>query len=180
MFLALRVQIAALRTKASLAADILFLVALCGAVILSYYDHVRSLRPSTLLTIYLSVGTLFNVARIRTLWMTTSAKPAAIALSILSAATAVSLILESTQKRASVVSLRSDAPSEQFSSFWKRTSFAWLLPVFYQGYSKVLSVPDLPTLDPALASDVLSEKLENTWAKCTISKTSFCVYADVV
>lgn len=173
IFLAFRIHINALQSKASLAADVLFLLALCGAVALSYCDHVGSMRPSTLLIIYFSITTLFNIARLRTLWMIEFAESGAIVLSIISALTAVTLILESTGKRTSIVSLQSDATPEQFSGFWKRTSFVWLLPTFCQGYSKILSVPDLPNLDPGLKSDVLARKLENTWAKCMIRKTNF-------
>lgn len=171
VYLVFRLQNAALQTKASVASDVLSLVALCGAVVLSYYDHIRSVRPSTLLSSYLSVVILLNIARVRTLWMTTNTKSASVTLSISLASTVVSLILESTEKRASVKYLPPDATPEQFSGFWKRTSFAWLLPTLRQGYSKILSVPNLPTLDPRLNSNILHDKLEKTWNKCRKSET---------
>ena len=168
-FLGLRVQITPLRNDASIAADILFLAAFAGAIMLSYLDHIRSIRPSTVLAIFLSTMTLLSVARVRTIWLvwSTNSIPMVIPvlLSFILILTLVSLLLESLEKRKNIDQTDPDATPEQFSGFWKRTSFAWLASTFRQGYRRILTVHELPALDPKLDTDVLLQQLESKWSK---------------
>lgn len=167
ILLILRSQKTIVQTSASLAADTLTIVGIAGVAWLSYIDHQRSLRPSTLLSLYLSALVILDIPRVRTLWLIGSANGDAAAMTVTLILTAVALLLESTEKRSSVVAeeKRFGAP-EEYSGFWTRTAFAWLAATFRAGYSKVLVQDDLPILDTRLQSNVLRQNLVSTWAKC--------------
>ncbi|KAL4994768.1 P-loop containing nucleoside triphosphate hydrolase protein [Aspergillus recurvatus] len=127
--------------------------------------HSHSIRPSTLLALFLSARSLLTVARVRTLWLIGSAANEAIVLTLGLVFTICSMVLESLGKEASVVSTTlKPATPEPFSGFWKQASFAWLAGTFHQGYSKVFSIADLPDLDPQLSSRDVGQKLQEAWA----------------
>ncbi|KAK7753242.1 hypothetical protein SLS62_004761 [Diatrype stigma] len=166
ILLVLRAQNTAVQTSASLTADALAIVGTASVAWLSYIDHQRSLRPSTLLGLFLSVLVILDTARVRTLWLTGSASGEAAAMAVTLALTVVALLLESTEKRSSVIveEKRFGAP-EEYSGFWTRTAFAWLVTTFRVGYSKVIIQDDLPILDTRLQSNVLYDNLVSTWAQ---------------
>ncbi|RDW93046.1 ABC transporter, integral membrane type 1 [Aspergillus mulundensis] len=161
----------ALRDTLSLPADILELLAIVFAGILSYIHHCRSIRPSTLLVLFLSARSLLGIARVRTLWLVADPSGAAVPFTVGFAITLLCTILESTGKASSLVAVeKPPATPEPFSGLWKLASFAWLAGTFRRGYTKVLSVDDLPELDPQLDSGVVGERLERAWARA--DKTS--------
>ncbi|KAL2867379.1 P-loop containing nucleoside triphosphate hydrolase protein [Aspergillus lucknowensis] len=155
-----------IRNNASLAADVLEVVAVAGAGGLSYMHHCHSIRPSTLLALFLSARSLLTIARVRTLWLIGRATSEAIFLTLGLVFTICSLVLESLGKEAALISTAlKPATPEPFSGFWKQASFAWLAGTFHRGYSKVFSVADLPGLDPQLSSRDVGEKLQEAWAR---------------
>jgi ATP-binding cassette, subfamily C (CFTR/MRP), member 1 len=165
-FLVLRATQKDVQTSASLAGDLLRLAGAIGAAVLSFLDHRHSLRPSTLLSLYLSTIVLLDIGRVRTLWqMRTGAGPST-ALSATLAFATVSLLIESIERHRGIVNEKSEYAPEQLSGFWNRTSFAWLVATFRAGHSKIISLDDLPILDTNLRSRVVGAQLEATWAKC--------------
>ncbi|KXH40133.1 ABC transporter, partial [Colletotrichum salicis] len=163
-------QQVAFQTPASVAADVLTPVATLAVLLLSVLNHQRSPRPSTLLSLYLSASIMLGIARVRTLWLFSVRGPLpAIATAVLVFTLAV-LVLESIEakKRLAASDTRPDgkhATPEQSSGFWSRTCFAWLATTFYLGYSKVISLADLPGLDSNMESHVLHRKLTVAWDK---------------
>jgi hypothetical protein len=166
ILLGLRLHKTVVQTSASLAADALTIVGIGGAAWLSYMDHQRSRRPSTLLSLYFSVILILNIARVRTLWLVRTADAEAATMSVAFLLTAVALLLESNEKRSSMMEEKRFGAPEEYSGFWTRTSFAWLVATFRAGYSKVIVLDDLPDLDTRLRSNMLRESLVSTWAKC--------------
>ncbi|KAL4786969.1 P-loop containing nucleoside triphosphate hydrolase protein [Aspergillus varians] len=160
-----QLQLPTLRNHVSLPADVLEVVAIASAGLLSYIHHCRSIRPSTLLVLFISARSLLGMARVRTLWLIPTATNAAIPFTVGFAVTLLSMVLESTGKESSfVAAITKPATPEPFSGLWKRASFAWLAGTFRQGYAKVLSVEDLPDLDPQLNSQIVARRLQRTWA----------------
>lgn len=133
---------------------------------LSYVDHQRSLRPSTLLSLYLSVLVILDIARVRTLWLIDSTSGSPAALTATFTLTFVALCLESVEKYSSLKEENRFGAPEEYTGFWKRTAFSWLVATFRAGYSKIITVEDLPKLDSKLQSHILREKLVGTWSKC--------------
>ena len=156
-----------------MAADILCFTATVGVWFLSYLDHQRSLRPSTLLTLYFSQSVVLGIARTRTLWLMEPSAAEPIVMTVMLSLTLIALVLESMQKKPR--SKGSQQPTqckqyspEQYSGLWGRTSFAWLVATLRVGYSKIISVNDLPPLDTQLQAHVLRQKLLSTWATCEL------------
>ncbi|KAJ5705884.1 hypothetical protein N7536_001573 [Penicillium majusculum] len=155
-----------IQTNASLAADVLEVVAISSAIVLSYIHHCRSIRPSTLLTLFLSARSLVGIARVRTLWPIPDETTKAIVFTIGFIFTLISLVFESSEKESIVIpETEKPATPEPFSGFWKQASFAWLAGTFRLGYSKVISVDDLPDLDPRLDTEVVAHRLQSVWSK---------------
>ncbi|KAH6604280.1 hypothetical protein Trco_007726 [Trichoderma cornu-damae] len=160
-YLVYRAQHAALRTSLSLPADILSSVATVAAFFLSRASHGRSPRPSTVLDLYLSLLSLLDIARTRTLWLLAADSPIPILMTVNLSLTLFALMLESIEESKRL----SQGSPEEFSGIWARTSFTWLIPLLKMGYAKVLSQDDLPNLDSRLQSRVLRRQLVTTWSK---------------
>lgn len=76
------------------------------------------------------------------------------------------MVIESAGKGSSLAATTAKPGTpEPLSGFWKRASFAWLTGTFRQGYTKLLSVHDLPELDPQLDSQAVAQKLHRSWAQ---------------
>lgn len=101
----------------------------------------------------------------RTLWLIPDETSKAAIFTVGFICTVVSLVFESTGKESIVIkNTEKPATPEPFSGFWKQASFAWLAGTFRLGYSKVLSVDDLPDLDPHLDSEAVGQKLQKVWS----------------
>ncbi|PNP47179.1 hypothetical protein THARTR1_10684 [Trichoderma harzianum] len=161
VYLVYRAQYAELQTRVSLPADILSSTATVAAFFLSRASHGRSLRPSTVLDLYLSLSSLLNIARTRTLWLLAAGSPVPILMTVNLSLTLFALLLESIEERKRL----SNGSPEEFSGIWSRISFSWLLPLLKTGYDKVLSQDDLPNLDTRLQSRLLRRQLITTWSK---------------
>lgn len=166
LFLALRSQKTAAQTSASLAADTLAIFGVLSAAWLTYIVHQRSLRSSTLLILYLSAIAILDISKVRTLWLIKSAGGEAATMTAVLILTAVALLLESMQKKSSIVEEKRFGAPEEYSGLWTRTALTWLTALFRAGYSRVISQNDLPPLDTRLESNVLRQELVDTWARC--------------
>ncbi|EHA18088.1 hypothetical protein ASPNIDRAFT_129017 [Aspergillus niger ATCC 1015] len=161
-----QLKLSHLHNKMSIPADVLELLAITGAIALSSLHHTRSIRPSTLLVCFLSARSLLGIARVRTLWLKPNATRATVPFTLSFTLTLLSTVLESIGKESALVKAsEKPATPEPFSGFWKRAAFAWLTGTFRNGYSKVISVQDLPELDPKLDSEVVGAQLQAVWAR---------------
>ncbi|KAM3550366.1 hypothetical protein ARSEF4850_008382 [Beauveria asiatica] len=162
VFLGLRVKTENLHTSASIAADVLSLVATGAATALSWLQHHRSEQPSTALTLYLSALVLLDIARVRTLWLIPNSAAASCVKTVALLLAAATLVLESTGKRASLRQPEKLAHSgpEPFIGLWSITGYVWVLGTLTRGYRNFLLVEDLPELDYRISADKLHHKLQ--------------------
>ena len=172
--LILRSQDDAFDTNASLAADILIVAATISALVVSVLDHQRSLRPSTLLSLYLSAYAILGTARTRTAWLIKSSDSVSPIVTVTTALAFVAILLESTRKNTKHLSDKHAVAPEQLRGIWNRTLFSWLLVCFKAGYSGILSLDDLPMLDSNLRSKHTHHELISTWAKCRCLGLASC------
>jgi ATP-binding cassette subfamily C (CFTR/MRP) protein 1 len=138
-------------------------------VALSYLEHSRSPRPSHLLTAYLALTILFDVAQTRTLWLASPRTSAEIAFSRLFTAAlatkAVLVVLESGHKSRwirwadSNVKGEADHSPEETSGLFDLGAFSWLNRLFLRGYRKVMTIDDLYPVDRSMASETLHARL---------------------
>ncbi|UKZ57189.1 hypothetical protein TrVGV298_011041 [Trichoderma virens] len=89
----------------------------------------------------------------------------------------MSLVLESVEKDGILIaSVKKPGTPEPFSGFWKQATFAWLATTFRRGYTQVLSVDDLPDLDPKLDSGAIGRELAKSWAKTKDKSAKYALF----
>ncbi|KAM5342367.1 hypothetical protein ACJ41O_013333 [Fusarium nematophilum] len=104
-----------INTRFSLSSAILSLLAAFSIVLLAHIEHVKSIRPSFLLTAYLFVSLLFDAARLRTEWLLSLNLSYAAVLSTSTAFKLALLVLETVEKRRILIS-PGDSPSKESTS----------------------------------------------------------------
>jgi hypothetical protein len=135
---------------------------------LSYFEHARSLGPSSLLNVFLLVSLLLDAAVLRTVWLSLST--AAVSTSVQAVLTAcfalkaTLLVLEGREKSDHVVGRPTLAP-EETSGLYSRAVFAWVAPLLRTGFQRLLRPADLFQLDEKMSASGLSERFWWHWRK---------------
>ena len=164
--LVLRRQSGNVRTSASLAADLLSILATLMLGLQSCIDQQQSHRASSLGALYLSACTLLGIAKARTLWQIGPGEAVSTILITILALSVVYIMLDSLKRTAYQKAVMEKFSPEQYSGFWDRAVFAWLVTTFRIGYFQVISVDDLPALDTKLASGRAHGELLSTRETC--------------
>src|SRR5689334_16131041 len=126
----------AVRTRTTLAAAALSPLTTLGLCVLSYAEHCRAVRPSSILSIFLFTSLLFDIARSRTLWLRAADGVNHAIAYVSTAAVAVKalvLVLEALGKRRLLRPEYQDYPPEATSGIYNRSFFWWLNPLFRLG-----------------------------------------------
>ncbi|KAF7714218.1 Uncharacterized protein PECH_000287 [Penicillium ucsense] len=163
-----------LRTAASIPAAVLSLIVACGLAVLSYYEHQRSTRPSTLLNVYLFLSILFDAVQARSLWLRNLKAPIAATFTVSLAVKLLIAVLEGQEKRATLRDRNAKVSPETTSSIYNRMVFWWLNRLFMAGYRGTLCLDDLYPLEPEMASAGLGDAIERTWMRADLSQTRRC------
>jgi ATP-binding cassette subfamily C (CFTR/MRP) protein 1 len=163
----IEVSQSSLRTRASLAAALLALVASLGLCILSYVEHTRNIRPSSIINAYLLLTLPFDAAELRTRWLR-GHNPAGngVASAILAAKLMV-LISEAIEKRKLLLTAYAHPSPEATSGLYSRGLFWWLNPLFQLGFRNVVDDDDLFAADDDLRSKSLEIRFSRRWANRT-------------
>ncbi|KAJ6438338.1 ABC multidrug transporter [Purpureocillium lavendulum] len=158
-------------SRLSIAAAVLGLLASFAIVLLSHLEHVKSIRPSFLLTVYLVASLLFDVARLRTGWLLAASKSSSFA-GVLSACVALKLsllVLETVEKRSILIDGR--APSQESTSGpLNRGFFVWLNPLLITGWATMLTNNALPTINERLSSRCLEARFAAKWDRAAAGR----------
>ncbi|KAJ5354982.1 uncharacterized protein N7496_012194 [Penicillium cataractarum] len=166
LHLAYQQETSLLYTNASLAASLLQLFAVAAAALLSWLEDQRSVRPSDIMVLYFFVATLLALPRARTLWLLSPVvKLQAILWTLVTIATAGVLCIESIHKTQVLRLAYQQSSKEYTSSFWVRSFFIWVLPLFQSGFSSILALHDMPEVDRTLQGQSAENRLHQAWAK---------------
>ncbi|GKZ81373.1 hypothetical protein AnigIFM56816_005888 [Aspergillus niger] len=181
LYTALRVEDPELRTSVGLASGIMNIIATAGAIMLSFLEDQRSVKPSDLLVIYYSVEILLVLPQLRSLWQVPTASAACRALwTTIFVFNIAVLIAESMHKSRFLRPLYREKTGEGIMGFWGQSFFVWVLPVLQTGYSKVLGIDDIPEMDADQQAQVTKEKLETAWSvrsgKRRLLRSTFSAY----
>ncbi|KAK3311692.1 P-loop containing nucleoside triphosphate hydrolase protein [Chaetomium strumarium] len=164
------------RTRTTLAAVIVAPISTFALAVLSYAEHSRAVRPSTLIGTFLLATLLFDIAHARTLWLRASLYSSfggsisnAIAYLAVAACVVkgcVVLVLEAVEKRrASLRDRFREYPPEATASIFNRGFFWWLNPLFRRGFfGRELDVDDLFVLDKHLRAEYCFARFQAAWA----------------
>jgi len=154
-----------LNTRFSLAAAVLNLLAAFSILLLAHVEHVKSVRPSFLLTAYLFVTLLFDAARLRTEWLVSVNVAYAATLSASTVFKLALLVLETVEKRKILITGEKEISKESTSGPFSRGFFVWLNSLLISGWATVLTMNDLPTIYEKLASEKLAVRFDKAWKK---------------
>ncbi|KAL2000414.1 hypothetical protein VTN02DRAFT_3098 [Thermoascus thermophilus] len=153
------------RTRASIPTAALSFAVSLGVCLLSFLEHIRSVRPSLIIEIWLFLSILFDVVRARTLWLLQESRPISILQTCTIAIRCCMVVLESTGKRSILLAPYKDYPLEALSGTFCRSIFFWLNSLIAVGYSKTLTLNDLATLDEELDAARLHARFQVAWDK---------------
>lgn len=131
---------------------------------LSYMEHRRSVRPSSIISVYLTLTIVFDVVQCRTLWLMDNFRGCVAPVFLATAASKVLvLVLELQGKRKFLIEPWSHLSPESTSGVFNRSLFWWVNSLLLRGFKTILSVDSLYDTDDQLRSARLAEKLSGTW-----------------
>ncbi|KAF4511346.1 hypothetical protein G6O67_003152 [Ophiocordyceps sinensis] len=162
-----------LRSWSSMTAAGLALVTAVLFCLLSYLEHGRNIRPSSILLLYCTFSTLLDAVRARTVWLVYPASTlAALAIASVVAKTAV-LVLESHEKSNSIMAPKGTYGPESISSVLNRSIFFWLNRVVWNGARTALLPGNVDELPPEMTSASLGSPFLDAWAESRQKRQSF-------
>ncbi|KAJ5802794.1 multidrug resistance-associated protein [Penicillium pulvis] len=154
-------------TKISVASGAVNLAVAMVILVLSWMEDERSVRPSSLLAIYLFFTLLFDIVQTRTLWLARG-RAGSLIPSLFTASVAIKtwmLLLESLGKRKYLTGTYRGLPLERTSGILDRSLKWWLNRLFHAGFRSLLTVSDLNVLDKPLESAGAARKTQRAWVQ---------------
>ncbi|KAK7953218.1 multidrug resistance-associated [Apiospora saccharicola] len=169
-----------LRTKATLASAVLSLVTAVSLAVLSHLEHAKSIRPSFIINTYLLTTVIFDIARVRTQWLSQRSGDALAGVSTASLVVKFAMtVLESVEKQSLLLEPDHHYSLESTSGVLSRSCFWWLNSLLFAGFRKVLSLEDLPSIHEKVNSARLSQRIQATWQNCNQKRKHALVLACV-
>lgn len=163
VLLVLHVMNERLRTRAALAASALAFLDALGLCLLSHREHVRSVRPSAIINVYLLLTLLFDVARARTLWLDGTTRSIASVFTSGFGVKLMILVTEGMEKRSILMERYRNASPEATSGIYSRSFFWWLNKLMTTGFHRVISNEDLYPIDEDMNSKNLYANAQHVW-----------------
>jgi hypothetical protein len=151
------------QTKLSLASGVMSVVAIAGAVLVSFTEDQRSSKPSSLLVLYFSALSITYLPRLRSLWLSHSVGLPRSLWTVVYILTMLTMLLEPSRKVKFLRLMYKTAMTEEISGFWGRALLVWLIPTLRRGYSNVFHVGEIPEVDKSLGGSLPRAKLQAAW-----------------
>ncbi|KAH7165470.1 P-loop containing nucleoside triphosphate hydrolase protein [Dactylonectria macrodidyma] len=152
----------------SVAAACVSLASSLVSCVLSYAEHVKSPRPSSLLNVFLLVSLLLDAALLRSLWLLPSSAVHVSLPAVFTAAfslKAALVVLEAWDKSAYLVARAGPYAPEVTAGLYARAVFAWVTPLLKTGFKRLLKPVDLFALDEDMGAAGLVERFWWHWKK---------------
>ncbi|KAH8879372.1 ABC transporter [Thozetella sp. PMI_491] len=153
------------RSAVSVAVATVNLLVAIQLAALSWLEDSRSVRPSTLLTLYLFSTIILDLAQARSLWLLGNDNTLAGLFSANLAVKLALLILEAQQKRDYLKQPYQNLSPESTSGIISRSFLFWINVLFQRGFRTSISSEDLFPLDEDLSSEKLKARLQDAWNK---------------
>ncbi|KAJ0305181.1 hypothetical protein COL5a_010218 [Colletotrichum fioriniae] len=132
---------------------------------LSYIEHAKSLKPSSILNTYILVSLVLDGAILRTMWLSHLSVAISAVFAASFACKAAIVILEAQEKTRYLVSSSSSYGPEETSGIYSRGLFWWLTPLLLTGFRRLLKPLDLFILDGSMSAAALNERFWLHWNK---------------
>ncbi|KAF5625992.1 multidrug resistance-associated 1 [Fusarium sp. NRRL 52700] len=147
--------------------------------LLSYVEHTRSVRPSTVINVYLLFTAIFDCAIARTLWIIDGAHTVARLFTAATSAKALVLISEAWEKRSILRAQYRDLSPETTSGILGRSIFWWINPLMKLGFSNFLTEHDLYAIENSLLGKRLFAQMEKSWRTANQVKSNALFWSTV-
>lgn len=157
-------------TRLTLPTTVIVIASFIWLLYVSCLEHVRSVRPSTILCLYFGISSLLDLASSRTVFFIPGYHVVA---RIHLASYFVKLVLlaaEVTEKRKLLFLPWRDTSPEAAASFYNRVLFVWLNQLFLKGYRTLLTVNTLTPLDQDILDASQPTELQERWGKGSYSR----------
>ncbi|KAK4222045.1 ABC transporter [Podospora fimiseda] len=154
--------------QAGLAASALSMAASLTLLPLSYIEHSRSLRPSLLLTAYLAITVLFDIATLRTLWAMSAFDSLITLRPVFTTSFALKvtlLILEAAQKREFFLEQYQNTSPEESSGLLGQGLMLWLNKLIFFGARHLLTPRNIYPVTADMRSEKLGGDFWGIWEK---------------
>ncbi|KAM5348158.1 hypothetical protein ACJ41O_007982 [Fusarium nematophilum] len=160
--------------RASLAAACVSFASSLMSCVLSYAEHAKSPRPSSLLNAFFLVSLLLDAAVLRTLWLAPGSVLNAAIPPVFTAAfslKAMLVVLEGWSKAPYLVGEAGLHSPEGTAGLYARAVFAWVTPLLLTGFRRLLRPMDLFKLDEDMGAADLNERFWWNWHQQKASPT---------
>ncbi len=151
------------QTKISIAAAVLAFLDAPIFCLLSYTEHQKSLRPSSLLGVYLFFSVVFDIVRVRTMFLLRYSPRIRVTFTASLALKVVILLLEAQEKRRYLNDHDRHRGPEETSSIFSQSVFWWLNKLIRMGFKDVLAPDDLYPIDEEMSSELQSARFVRYW-----------------
>ncbi|KAJ6184246.1 ABC transporter integral membrane type 1, partial [Penicillium mononematosum] len=170
------------RTKISVLSAAVAMISTLALLLLSFYEHSRSLRPSSLICLYLLVSIIFEIAQVRTLWLLHPASyPLAATATIALTARSLLLLSETYEKGKCLSPQCGHISPESSTGIFSQSTYWWLNRFFISGFRDNLSLDDLYPLDEELSSNsTVSPILPSPFISIAKSTQRLALFLDVI
>lgn len=156
------VQSSNLTTVVIIASCLAFLASLT-AVVLSYTEHTKSPRPSTILISYLFLSLIADAATLRTTWQADIPTPIRVISTTTFTFKAAVLLFEAREKQAWLISTGKAQCPEETTGIFSRAVFWWINSLLIRGFRQLLRPGDLYPMQMDMSAAVLDEKFWIQW-----------------
>lgn len=151
------------RTSVTVAAAALTFVASLGLCVLSPLEHVRSLSPSPIINGYLLLTLVFDIARVRSLFLDDTSRLIAGCFASMMGVKVMVLLAEAIEKRYILLEPYRDLSPEETSGIYSKSFFFWLNQLMTSGFHRILRNHDLYPIDSDMSSAVLQARMQHAW-----------------
>lgn len=134
-------------------------------------EHTKSLRPSTIVTVYLFATVLCDIVRVRSVWLVDD-RTLGITLSCTLALELVTLLLELMEKQGYHTESDKKQTPEEFAGMFNRSAYWWLNHLIRYGFTTTLSPADLYEMEERMNASVFNTIFQSVWIKHKLSKPS--------
>ncbi|KAJ5898746.1 ABC transporter integral membrane type 1 [Penicillium taxi] len=164
-----------LRTTATIAASVLSFVASLGLCVLSHFEHSRSIRPSPIINGYILITLIFDVARVRSMFLDLNSKFVAGIFSGMIGVKVMVLLAEAVEKRNILLEPYRGLSPEETSGIYSKSFFFWLNQLMTSGFQRVIKSQDLYPIDSDMSSH--NKKRALFWAVMRANKKQlvYCI-----
>lgn len=126
-------------------------------------EHLRSVRPSALINIYLLLTLVFDIVRTRTLWQTEPSKTIAAVSSSSVGVKVLMLIVEAVEKRDILLVPFQHTSPEVTSGIYSRSMFWWLNKLMRTGFKRIINNDDLYPIEDEMRTSTLLHNARKSW-----------------